>query len=444
MKFSQIMFLLALMGLLAGCVTPPAASTPGSPGGGSPGGAQKAFQSEKQRETPPPAAQTDIAELSAGNAAFALDLYHALDRPGENLFYSPYSISLALAMTYGGAQGATAEQMAGALHFTLPGERLHPAFNAVDQELASRSEIPGGEGADGKGFRLNVVNDLWGQHDLSFQPAFLDLLAQNYGAGLRPMDFKNNHEAARKEINNYIAEKTEQRIKDLLAEGVLNPMTRLVLTNAIYFNAAWLKPFEESLTEDAPFTLLDGSQVSVPMMRRGRSERLNYADGDGYQAVALPYENAQLAMLLLVPDEGQFEAFEDGLDAARLESIRAEMSFTLVEVSMPRFKVESAFQLKDALTALGMQDAFIPEAADFSGMTGQRDLFISDVVHKSFVSVDEAGTEAAAATAVVMETTAMIIDEPVQLTIDRPFIFMIIDQPTGTLLFTGRVVNPQP
>lgn len=418
-----------LVALLAGCV----------PGAISTGGIQ-AVQSSLSRESAPQADLADKQELAAGNNAFALDLYQAVKGESENVFFSPYSISLALAMTYAGANGETERQMAETLHFTLPEDRLHPAFNALDQELASRKDS-GGQGADGKGFRFNIVNDLWGQKDYEFQAVFLDTLAKNYGAGLRLLDFSSQPEAARQNINKYIAEKTEDRIKDLIPEGAIDPLTRLVLTNAIYFNAAWQNPFEKSLTKDAPFTKLDGATVNVPMMELPSYENMPYADGEGYIAVALPYENPSLSMLILLPDEGFFEAFEGSLDAARLERLIGEMQFTSVRVKMPKFKIEGQFELGNTLKGLGMIDAFEPDLADFSGMNGKRDLYIGSVIHKSFVNVDEQGTEAAAATAVIMETTSAPM-EMIDLTIDRPFLFLIRDVTTNTTLFVGRVAAP--
>ena len=410
--------------------------------GSSPSVSKKVYQSEKPREASPQVVDADKNALAAGNAAFALDLYQTLGKPepGKNFFYSPYSISLALAMTYAGARGATETQMADTLHFTLPQDQLHPTFNALDQDLAARKDLPG-KGSDGKGFRLNIVNDLWGQQDYTFLPAYLDLLAQNYGAGLRGMDFKGNPEASRQAINDYIAQKTEQRIKDLIPSGAIDPLTRLVLTNAIYFNAAWLHPFEKSLTKDAPFTRLDGSEAQVKMMALP-GEGLQYGKGEGYQVVALPYEGGKLSMLILVPDEGKFSDVEQGLDAARLDAVLKEMHPAQVTLGLPQFTMESQFELGKVLASMGMKDAFAPDAADFSGMDGSRTLYISEVVHKSFVKVDEAGTEAAAATAVMMRATSAMVDEPVNLTIDRPFIFLIRDEPTNTLLFAGRVLDP--
>lgn len=418
--------------LLAGCV----------PGAGPSSGALKSFKSDQPRQSAPQVAEDDARALAAGNNQFALDLYQALGKEKDNFFYSPFSISLALAMTYAGARGETQRQMAETLHFELPGDRLHPAFNALDQELARRKDVEGGQGSDGKGFRLNVANDIWGQQDYTFLPEFLDTLAVNYGAGLRAVDFKSDPDGVRKAINDDIARKTEQRIKDLIPPGQIDTLTRLVLTNAIYFNAAWMHPFEKSLTKDRPFTRLDGSQVNVPMMVMSGSERMLYAAGNGYQAAALPYEGGKLSMLVLVPDAGQFEAFEAGLDAAALESILSSMQFIGVKAAMPKFQTESDFSLVDALSGLGMVDAFSPSEADFSGMDGQKgNLYIGDVIHKSFVKVDEAGTEAAAATAVIMEVTSAMVDYT-ELTVDRPFIYMIRDEPTNTILFVGRVLDP--
>ncbi|NLG98612.1 MAG: serpin family protein [Chloroflexi bacterium] len=426
-QFYRPLLMLILLALLPACAGPmPAAS----------GGSQKVLRSEKRRAAVPEVPEADLEALADGNAAFALDLYHRLAAAADdNLFYSPYSISLALAMTYAGARGETEQAMASALHFTLPQDQLHPAFNALDQELASRKK----EG--GEGFRLNIVNDIWGQQDFTFLQEYLDLLSTNYGAGLRLMDFKTDPNAARQEINDYIAEQTEQRIKDLLPDGFIEPDTRLVLTNAIYFNAAWAYKFAGYLTQDAPFTLLDGSQVDVPMMRFGEANNLQYAAGEGFQAVALPYEGLKLSMLLLVPDEGAFEDFEAALDQERLDSILDSMERRQVHLSMPKFEFDASFGLKDTLAALGMGQAFT-SSADFSGMTGDRDLQISDVVHKAFVKVDENGTEAAAATAVGMRVMGMPVDQVIELTVDRPFIFFIRDDFTGAVLFAGRITKP--
>lgn len=395
-------------------------------------------RSAKARLTDPDVPSADRTELTAGNQAFAFDLYRILRQQDGNLFYSPHSISLALAMTYAGARGTTEQQMAGTLHFTLPQERLHPAVNALDLELATRGEDA--RGKDGEGFRLNIVNAVWGQKDYAFLDEYLDVIALNYGAGLRLLDFHNAPDPSRITINRWVAHQTEDRIVDLIPAGVIDPTTRLVLTNAIYFNAAWLETFDESRTHDKPFTLLSGESVDVPTMRQ--TENFGYTAGDGYQAIELLYDGHELSMVILLPDEGTFEAFEESLDTATANQALAGLQPRGVVLSMPKFEFDSAFSLSQALKTLGMPTAF-NEGADFSGMTGDRDLLIADVIHKTFVSVDEEGTEAAAATAVIMAPTSNAPpEEPLDVKIDRPFIFLIRDRATGTILFVGRILNP--
>ena len=401
-----------------------------------PAAAGEVIQSGKPRETSPDVDDTDLTMLVNGNSDFAFDLYQALNEEDDNTFYSPYSISLALAMTYASARGETEQQMADTLHFILPQDRLHPAFNSLDIELSQRGE--GAQGKDGEGFRLNIVNAIWGQKDYEFLTTFLDTLAENYGAGLRLLDFISAPDESRLTINNWVSDQTEGRIENLIPQGLINELTRLVLTNAIYFNAAWQYPFNEDMTEDSPFYLLDEEEVTVPMMRQ--TESFGYAEGEGYQAVELPYDGGELSMVILLPRAGQFEVFEGLLDAQRVDAIVNDLAQRPVILTMPKFEFESDFSLKETLAMMGMPVAFSGNA-DFSGMTGNRDLFIADVVHKAFVSVDEAGTEAAAATAVVMELTA-VPETPVEVTIDHPFIFLIRDIETGTILFVGRVVNP--
>jgi serpin B len=392
------------------------------------------LKSDKERITSPDVSTSEQALLVDGNSAFAFELYQALREQEGNLFYSPHSISVALAMTYAGARGDTAEEMADTLHFMLEQDRLHPAFNWLDAELASRGE--GAQGKDSEGFRLNIVNAIWGQKGYEFLTEFLDVLAENYGAGLRTLDFINQTEESRLAINDWVSDQTEGRIKDLIPEGVISPATALVLTNAIYFNAAWEYPFDEDMTTDGPFYLLDGGQVIVPMMEQ--TEAFGYTDGEGYQAVELPYDGEELSLVILLPEAGNFEAFEEGLQAEQVCDIITGLQPSGVTLTMPRFEFDSEFSLKNTLEDMGMPSAF--GAADFSGMTGTRDLYIRDVLHKAFVSVDEAGTEAAAATAVVMEEEA---PEPlVEVTVDRPFIFLIRDIETGAILFVGRVLNP--
>ena len=426
-KLLSVLMLIAVLGL-AGC-----SIWIGVPGDHLPPG--EIVRSEKQRVTSPDVEEADLAELVVGNSAFAFDLYQAIREGNGNLFYSPYSISLALAMTYAGARGETEQQMANTLHFTLPQDRLHPAFNALDLELASRGE--GAEGQDG-GFRLNIVNSIWGQTGYSFLPQFLDVLAESYGAALRLLDFVKAPEESRGIINDWVSDETEGTIEDLLPPDSITSDTVLVLTNAIYFNAAWSHPFDEELTRDGTFNLLDGGQVTVSMMEQ--TEFFGYAQGEGYQAVELPYDGEDLSMVILLPAAGRFEGFASALDAQRVASILKDTNPQEVHLTMPKFTYESGFRLKETLAAMGMPDAFLYGVADFSGMDGTRILFIDDVIHKAFVSVDEAGTEAAAATAVVVARAAPT--PPKEVTIDRPFVFMIRDIETGAILFVGRVVNP--
>jgi serpin B len=393
------------------------------------------IKSDKPRDTAPDANESEMATLVEGNSAFAFNLYHQLKEEEGNLFYSPHSISIALAMTYAGARSETEEQMAKALQFRLPQDQLHPAFNALALELDSRGE--GAQGKDGEGFRLNIINAIWGQRDYTFLDEFLDRLATNYSAGLRVLDFIGAPEESRVTINDWVAEQTEDRIENLIPKGLINTMTRLVLTNAIYFNAAWAYPFEEDLTSDGVFHLLDGGEATVPMMHQ--TESFGYAEGDGYQAVELLYDGGELSMVILLPASGQFEAFEEALDVDQANAIINALGRKEVALTMPKFEFDSEFSLGETLAALGMPSAFSGDA-NFSGMTGNRNLYIADVVHKAFVSVDEAGTEAAAATAVVMEMSA--IPETVEVTINRPFIFLIRDIETGAILFVGRILNP--
>ena len=393
------------------------------------------LKSDKSRVSPS-VSQADLAMLVEGNNAFALDLYQALKGTEGNLFFSPYSISLALAMTYAGARESTEKQMAGTLHYTLPQDRLHPAFNGLDQELSGRGQ--GAKGKDGKGFRLNIVNAIWGQKGYPFLAQYLDLLAEDYGAGLRTLDFRTAPDDSRVTINKWVSDQTEQRIKDLIPPGAIDTMTRLVLTNAIYFNAAWANNFEKNATQPADFRLADGSTVKVRMMRQ--TEHLGYAVGDGYQAVTLPYDGRELEMMVLLPDQGKFAEFEKSLDTGKVASIINGITPKQVALSLPSYKYESEFSLGKILASMGMPIAFSGQA-DFSGMTGTRELSISEVVHKAFVAVDESGTEAAAATAVIMRATAMPV-MPLEVKVDHPFLFLIRDIKTGSVIFVGRVMNP--
>jgi serpin B len=392
--------------------------------------------SDVERDMNPDAPGVDIHAIVSGNSEFAFELYQEIAEEGKNLVFSPYSISQALAMTYAGARGETERQMADTLHFTLPQDKLHPAFNAIDLKITAS----GSSGrSDPDSFRLSIANSLWGQKDFTFLPEFLDLLARDYGAGMNLVDFVGDTEGARVTINNWVEEKTEDRIRDLIPPGVLSVITRLVLVNAIYFDAKWLNMFEKESTYDSEFHPLDGTAVDVPMMHQ--EEYFEYGSGDGYQIISLPYKNRTTAMYVILPDEGNFTRFENTLDLVRLDEILSGMDGHEVSLAMPKFEYSGDFGLKDTLSEMGMPLAF--DGVDFAGMTGDDDLFIRDVIHKAFVKVDEEGTEAAAATAVVMDLgMAMPPEDLIEMTIDRPFIYMIMDEETKSILFLGRVMNP--
>jgi len=393
-------------------------------------------QSNLARDLSPNVGEADAAALSAGNGAFAFALYHEVAGDG-NLFFSPFSISSALAMAYAGAAGDTETQIAAALHFDLGQGALHPAFNAIDLELNGRDEVEAPY--EGDGFELSIVNAVWGERGFTFLDSYLDVLAVSYGAGLRLADFSGDPEGSRTTINGWVSEQTNDRVNDLLPAGSISSATRLVLTNAIYFKAPWLYPFDEDHTQAEWFTRLSGSSASVSMMHE--TVDAAYAQVGDVQAVELPYNGGKLAMLLLVPDAGQFESFEESLDYGAYEQIVGQLEEHQVHLGLPKFEFDYALSLVDALRSLGMEDAFDPDAADLSGIDGAWDLYISNVLHKAFVSVDEIGTEAAAATAVIIDFTA-IPGEPVTLTINRPFLLVIRDIPTETILFVGRVVEP--
>lgn len=395
-------------------------------------------QAEVPRVGGPQLPEGDLSALVVGNSAFAFDLYEAVLRQEGNLFYSPYSVSLALAMAYAGARGETEAQMAKTLRYTLPQDRLHPAFNALDQQLAARGT--GAKGQDGQGFRLKLVNSLWGQTGYQFLPQYLETLARNYGAGLRLLDFVKAPEPGRVTINDWVKEQTEGKVLDLLPQGVIDPQTRLVLVNAVYFNAAWKHPFVKANTRPHPFTLLDGRRVDVPMMFQTKA--LPYARGEGYQAVELPYEGDELSLVVLLPDSGSFEQFQGSLGSGQVEAALKALQPRPVALTLPKFTYQSSFSLAKTLSGMGMPNAVTPRGADFSGIDGTRELYISNVIHKAIVAVDEQGTEAAAATGVVIGVTSAPATAPVTLTVDRPFVFLIRDVKTGTVLFVGRVLNP--
>ena len=374
---------------------------------------------------------SDTKTVVEGNTAYALDLYEKLKESEGNLFFSPYSISTALAMTYAGARGNTEKQMAKVLHFTLDQKQLHPAFAHLEAQLNIVQE---------KGnIDLSVANALWIQKDYIFLKEFLDLTKKSYGAVLNRVDFKGACEAARRKINAWVEEETKNKIKDLIKPGVLDSLTRLVLTNAIYFKGRWESQFEKSKTKEATFWLSPGNSLKVPMMNQ--KQKFRYMENDSLQILELPYVGNNLSMIVLLPKK------VDGL--AQLEAALSVNNLTTwmdllrereILVFLPKYKMSSQFSLGQTLASMGMSDAFTGKA-DFSGMTGNKDLYISALIHKAFVDVNEEGTEAAAATAVAMGFLSMPVPPPI-FRADHPFIFLIRHNPSESILFLGKVVNP--
>ena len=397
----------------------------------------KFIASDQPRDEDPYIPPGDLSEVVEGNTNFACDLYQELANLEGNIFFSPFSISQALVMTYAGARGNTETQMADTMHFTIGQDRLHPAFNRLDLELQSRGE--GAKGKDGEGFRLNIANSTWGQDGWTWQQPFLDTLGVNYGAGMRLVDFCTQPEQCRLTINAWVEERTENRIIELLPEGIITVNTALVLVNAIYFNAAWLEPFEEENTHIGDFTLLDDSVIGVPLMEQ--TEEHDYMEGDGFRAVEIKYDGEELSMVIILPDIGRYNEIESSLSAEFIDGIIGDFGNYSVTLTLPKFEYESEFGLADTLFDMGMEDAFVSGVADFSGMDGSNLLYITDVIHKAFVSVDEAGTEAAAATGVVIGYTS--IPESATFRADHPFIFFIRDIETESILFAGRVLDPR-
>lgn len=395
-------------------------------------------RSSLPRDTTPDATDAEKAAVADGNLAFAQGLYrHLATGKGENAFFSPMSVTYALAMTWAGARGETATEMAKALGFTLPDAKVHASLNALDLELSSRGKDA--KGKDGEPFRLRIVNSVWGERTATFEAPFLDVLAAQYDAGVRLVDFIGASEPSRKTINAWVEKETEDRIKDLLSEGTITPLTRLVLVNAVYFNGAWQHPFTESATKPAPFHA-EGGDVSAPTMHVEAA--LPYATGSTWEAIALPYEDTRLQLVVVLPKGGTLSSLEATLDEKTLGSIGDSLANDQIALSMPKFKIEGgSVSLKPALDALGMKKLFVPGAADLTGMRKEGGLYVSDVVHRAFVEVDEKGTEAAAATAVVVGTTSA--PPPAKpVAVDRPFAFFLRDVPTKTVLFAGHVTDP--
>lgn len=378
-----------------------------------------------------PTASGDPQPQVRGNSTFCFELYQQLrDRDG-NLFFSPYSISTALAMTYGGARGETETEMAAVLHLSGEQAAVHGGFSHLQTQLNAVQE---------KGnVQLSIANALWAQQGYAFLDSFLELTKSHYGAGVRFVDFAGNTEAARVEINTWVEEQTREKIKDLIKQGMLEPATALVLCNAIYFKGNWFSQFEKERTRDADFFVAPEKTVQVSMMNQ--STDVKFRRFDGFSAIELPYTGNALSMVVFLPEQQDgLAVFEDQLKQETVMAWLADLANTSpseVSISLPKFKTTCEFELSSALAEMGMPRAF--SDADFSGMTGRKDLFISKVVHKAFVDVNEEGTEAAAATAVIMDKASI---RPLTFRGDHPFVFLIRDNATGSMLFAGRIVDP--
>lgn len=379
------------------------------------------------------AALVGYTPLALDMIEYALDLYQQLRPIDGNFLFSPYSISTVLAMTYAGARGETADQIRQTLHFSLDQEQLHPSFAGL-QECMDQVESK-------SGIELKIANALWPHSSYPFLNEYLALVERYYRTSITGLNY-GKPESARAAINAWVEQKTEQKIKELIPEGILNELTRLVLTNAIYFKGDWASQFDEIFTEPAPFYFAEGESITVPMMHQ--KGQFGYGHAPGVQILELPYLGGDLSMVILLPDKVDGLAqLEQQLTAENLVRWTWLVSNNEgeVELSLPRFKLSCAFKLNQMLKSMGMVDAFSDEAADFSGIDGTKYLYISAVLHKAFVAINEEGTEAAAATAVVLKIRGL--PEPlVNFRADHPFIFLIREKSSGSILFLGRVVRP--
>ncbi|MFZ1939907.1 MAG: serpin family protein [Terracidiphilus sp.] len=385
--------------------------------------------SADQSTAPSPAAEAAVVK---GNTAFAVGLYRQLRSQPGNLFFSPESISIAFAMALAGARGQTATQMEGVLRLTLPPDELHPAMGKLLAQMNEKNP----------NYQLSAADALWAQQNQNFQPAYLKLVEANYAAAFHQVNFLLAPETARTTINQWIEKQTNNKIPNLVPPGAITPSTRLVLTNAIYFKGDWLDPFDERATADADFHLSSTQTVKAPMMHE--SSNFNFFDDTSFQALELPYKGNALSMVVLLPkDVAGLPALEQSLTPATLTGWLGNLrSAPKVIVSLPRFTMTQQFELSSALSAMGMQLAFTG-AADFSGMDGERDFTISAAIHKAFIDVNETGTEAAAATSIIMRATAMRVEPPPMVfNADHPFLFLIRDMRSGSILFLGRVTDP--
>jgi len=402
--------------------------------------APQVVKSSLSRITEPEVSDADLRAVVAGSADFAVKTLARIDPEGaSNAVFSPYSLTQALAMAAAGAKGTTLSEMQQALGLALPQDRLNPALNKLDLMLAAKT--PGAVDPQlGQLPQMTVSNAVWAQQGYTLLPEYLDTVARHFGAGIRLLDFKAAAEPSRLAINAHVEEQTRDLIKNLLPQGAIRDDTRVVLTNAIWFKANWAAPFDVALTAAMPFTQRNGALSEVPFMRR-RSD-FSAVKATDYQAVELPYVGGKLAMQLVMPTAGSFDRFLADLSGERLEAINRSLQPSLVELAMPKFEFTADFEPTMILQSFGMVNAFDDTGrADFSGIDGTRNLYISRIVHKAFVGVDEKGTEAAAATGVVVGVTSVDPRVPLVMHFDHPYIFLIRDRQTGLILFMGKVLR---
>lgn len=374
----------------------------------------------------------DWMDVVNANNQFAFDLYRNLNaqEKGKNIFVSPYSISTALAMAYEGSSGNTRKQMAGVFHFDMPDAKRQAEFSALLGQI---------EAGPGKHYKLEVGNALWGQKDYHFEPAFTHAIDKFYGGGFNAVDFPGNKAGSIHTINTWVEDKTAGKIRDLIHPDNINELTRLVITNAIYFKGDWAAQFKKTATQDEQFHMDGGKSIQAPMMRQ--TGHFRFVREDGLAIIELPYAENELSMIAILPDGDMEKAGED-ITFEKIRQLCADMWSQEVDVLMPRFKFDTRYLIGGNLGAMGMPDAFSEGLADFSGITGGKDLYITSVIHQAMIDVNEEGSEAAAATAVVMEGKSVKLDRPESFRADRPFLFMIVHNSTGSILFMGRVSNP--
>lgn len=386
-----------------------------------------------------------VKQLAADQLAMAVSLYKT--QPKEtNLVFSPYSLHTALSMTWAGATSETADQMAGVIGFTMPEAQQHAAASQMAAELEPPAEVAPGQVP----LELGIANRIWPQKDYPFEEGFVKTIESSYGGKPEVVDYRADAEGARQKINAWVAEQTKDKIEELIPAGVLDSLTRLVLTNAVYFKGAWVFDFSESATKKAPFMLLSGRSKEVDLMHQVKP--LFYRDGEDVDVVALPYQASQAEMVILLPEQGKFGEFVDGLDPARLTELldRGTMTSDRVSLSIPKFEFRTKLDGVDAFQKLGLDLPFSSSKATFYKMSklGARDraenLYISAILHEGYIAIDEKGTEAAAATAVVMSKRGGVMNPkpPFDFKIDRPFVYVIRDNKTGAVLFMGHVVDP--